>query len=71
MIAEYERAQIAERTHRGKRHRAKAGIVNVLSGAPYGYRYIPKSDSAEAYYQVLDAEAEVVQAVFRRTRRRA
>jgi len=50
MIAEYERAQIAERTRRGKRHRAKAGSVNVLSGAPYGYRYVPKSDSAEAYY---------------------
>ena len=43
MIAEYERAQIAERTRRGKRHRAKAGTVNVLSGAPYGYRYVPKT----------------------------
>src|SRR5213594_3656643 len=31
MIAEYERAQIAERCRRGKRHRAKAGIINVLS----------------------------------------
>src|SRR5271165_2406591 len=30
MIAEYERAQIAERTRRGKRHRAKTGCVNVL-----------------------------------------
>jgi site-specific DNA recombinase len=38
MIAEYERAQIAERSRRGKRHRAKTGLVNVLSGAPYGYR---------------------------------
>jgi site-specific DNA recombinase len=66
MIAEYERAQIAERTRRGKRHRAKAGTVNVLSGAPYGYRYVPKSDRAEAYYHVLEPEAEVVQAVFRR-----
>jgi site-specific DNA recombinase len=66
MIAEYERAQIAERTRRGKRHRAKAGSVNVLSGAPYGYRYVPKSDTAEAYYQVLEPEAEVVQVVFRR-----
>ena len=34
MIAEYERAQIAERTRRGKRHRAKSGCINVLSGAP-------------------------------------
>jgi site-specific DNA recombinase len=36
MIAEYERAQIIERTRRGKRHRARQGSVNVLSGAPYG-----------------------------------
>ena len=38
MIAEYERAQIAERSRRGKRHRARQGSSNVLSGAPYGYR---------------------------------
>ena len=40
MIAEYERAQIAERSRRGKRHRAQQGTVNVLSGAPYGYHYV-------------------------------
>src|ERR1700726_2371106 len=44
MIAEYERAQILERSRRGKRHRARAGEISVLSGAPYGYRYIRKSD---------------------------
>ena len=38
MIAEYERAQIAERCRRGKKHMAQQGGVNVLSGAPYGYR---------------------------------
>ncbi len=37
MIAEYERAQILERSRRGKRHRAQAGEVSVMSGAPYGY----------------------------------
>ena len=42
MIAEYERAQIAERSRRGKRHRAKLGCVNVLSAAPYAYRYVRK-----------------------------
>src|SRR6266498_594264 len=61
MIAEYERAQIAERTRRGKRHRAKAGCVNVLSGAPYGYRYIKKSEHSEACYAVFESEAEVGQ----------
>jgi len=64
MIAEYERAQIAERTRRGKRHRAKAGCVNVLCGAPYGYRYIKKSEQAQAYYEVVEAQAEVVRKIF-------
>ncbi len=63
--AEYERAQIAERSRRGKRHRAKAGSVKVLSGAPYGYRYIRKTETTEAYYQVLEPEAPVVGTVFR------
>ena len=64
MIAEYERAQIAERCRRGKRHRAQQGMVNVLSGAPYGYRYVRKSESSAAYYEVLEAEAKVVRMVF-------
>jgi site-specific DNA recombinase len=64
MIAEYERAQILERHRRGKRHKAQLGVVSVLGGAPYGYRYIKKSDGAEACYQVIEHEAEVVRMVF-------
>ena len=64
MIAEYERAQIAERSRRGKRHRAKAGCINVLSGAPYGYRYLKKSEAADACYVVDEAQAAVVREVF-------
>jgi site-specific DNA recombinase len=64
MIAEYERAQIAERSRRGKRHKAQQGVVNVFSAAPYGYRYVRKSDTAAAYYEVLEAEAKVVRLVF-------
>jgi site-specific DNA recombinase len=64
MIAEYERAQIAERTRRGKRYRAKAGCVNVLCGAPYGYRYIRKSEHSQAYYDIVEAPAEVVRKIF-------
>jgi len=64
MIAEYERAQIAERTRRGKRYRAKAGCVNVLCGAPYGYRYVKKSEHSQAFYEVLDAQAQVVRRIF-------
>jgi site-specific DNA recombinase len=64
MIAEYERAQIAERCRRGKRHMAQQGGVNVLSGAPYGYRYVRKSDTSAAFYEVLESEARVVRMVF-------
>ncbi|CAN5483047.1 recombinase family protein [soil metagenome] len=64
MIAEYERAQIAERCRRGKRHKAQQGVVNVLSGAPYGYRYMRKSDTSAAYNEVLETEAQVVRLVF-------
>ena len=64
MIAEYERAQIAERTRRGKRHRAKGGSINVLSGAPYGYRYVKKTENTEAYYEIIPHEAEVVRQIF-------
>jgi len=66
MIAEYERAQIAERSRRGKRHRAKCGEVSVLSGAPYGYRYIRKSEGSAACYEVLEQEAAVVRRVYGR-----
>jgi len=66
MIAEYERCQIIERTRRGKAHRARAGTVNVLSGAPYGYRYIRRSDTSEARYEVVADEAAAVRELFRR-----
>ena len=64
MIAEYERAQIAERSRRGKRHKAQQGVINVLSGAPYGYRYVRKTETSTAYYEVIEAEAQVVRLVF-------
>jgi len=64
MIAEYERAQIVERSRRGKRHKAREGLVNVLSGAPYGYRYIRKTDNSAAYYEVIESEAAVVRMIF-------
>ena len=53
MIAEYERAQILERSRRGKRHRAQSGEVSVMSGAPYGYRYVRKTDDTPAAYAVM------------------
>jgi site-specific DNA recombinase len=65
MIAEYERAKIVERHRRGKRYAARAGMVNVLSGAPYGYRYVPKYDGGgQARYEIVPDEARVVRQVF-------
>jgi site-specific DNA recombinase len=64
MISEYERAQILERSRRGKRHRAQSGEVSVMSGAPYGYRYIRKTNEAPAAYAVLEAEARVVERIY-------
>jgi site-specific DNA recombinase len=64
MIAEYERALIAERTRRGKRYRAKAGSVSVLSVAPYGYRYIKKTEHSQGYFAVQESEAQVVRKIF-------
>lgn len=64
MIAEYERAQILERSRRGKLHRARLGEVSVLSGAPYGYRYRHKTDEHAGYYEIIEAEAQVVRDVY-------
>jgi len=64
MIAEYERAQILERSRRGKRHRARQGEVSVLSGAPFGYHFIRKTDHAAAYYEINEDQARVVRRMF-------
>ena len=65
MIAEYERAKIMERCRRGKQYAARHGSVNVLSGAPYGYRYIGKHEGGgEARYQVVAEEARIVRKIF-------
>jgi site-specific DNA recombinase len=65
MIAEYERAKISERHRRGKRHAARTGAVNVLSGAPYGYRYIAKYvGGGQARSEVIPDEARVIRQAF-------
>ena len=65
MISEYERAMIKERSRRGKRFKAKSGVVSALCGAPYGYNYIKKTEDAAAYYEINEAEALVVQEVYK------
>ena len=66
IFAEYEKAQLAERYRRGKAHRARTGSVNVLSGAPFGYRYVRNSDLCGAAYEVIEHEAALVAEMFRR-----
>jgi site-specific DNA recombinase len=63
LIAEYERAKIAERTRRGRFHKAKTG--NIMGGTgPYGYDYVHKTSERGAYYKINPDEAEIVRLIF-------
>ena len=64
MLAEYERAKIVERGRRGRLHKAKQGSVNALGGAPFGYRYVRKSETEPARYEIVPEEADQVRRVF-------
>ena len=64
VIPEYEREKIMERSRRGKLQKASKGFVSVLSGAPYGYVYIPKKDSEDARYEIHPEESIVVKNIF-------
>ena len=66
MFAEYEKAQLMERYRRGKAHRARCGSVNVLGGAPFGYRYVPKTADCGTSYEIVDHEAVIAAELFRR-----
>ena len=65
VIAEYERGKIMERCRRGKLHAARQGNVNVLCGAPYGYRYVTlKEADGHARYEINLEQARVVRQIF-------
>lgn len=63
VIAEYERAKIAERYRRGKLWRARAGEV-ISWKPPYGYRRIPRSAERAAHLEVYEPEATIVRRIF-------
>ena len=64
VIAEYEKAKIAERYRRGKLFRARAGEI-VTWKASYGYRRIPRSAATgRAHHEVYEPEAAVVRRIF-------
>ena len=63
VIAEYERAKIAERNRRGRLFRARAGEV-VYRLVPYGYRRIPRGPEGPAHLEIFEPEAVVVRRIF-------
>ena len=63
VFAEYERALIQERCRRGRLHAAKAGQIWMKEG-PYGYTYVPKTDTCPARLVVNESEAEVVRQMY-------
>src|SRR5215831_12420004 len=65
VVAEYERAKIMERSRRGKKHAAQNGSLNVMSNAPYGYRYVTVRDGGgQARFEPIPEQADVVRNIF-------
>jgi site-specific DNA recombinase len=63
VIAEYERAKIAERYRRGKLFRSRAGEV-LAWRTPYGYQRLPRDASGPARLVVFEPEAAIVRRIF-------
>lgn len=61
IFAEYERAQILDRSRRGKLYKVKEGDKKVFSNAPYGYI----SDRTDDFYTILPDEAKIVREIYR------
>jgi site-specific DNA recombinase len=61
---EFERTKIAERTRRGKLYWAKQGAM-VGGHAPYGYKFIRRTDGKRASLEISDIEASVVREMYR------
>ncbi len=65
MIAEYERAQIAERMRRGRLEKARRGEFIPWAYTCYGYRYLPKRHGSTPQVMIEPTEAEVVRSIYR------
>jgi site-specific DNA recombinase len=63
VIAEYERAKIAERYRRGKLYRARQGEIFFWK-VPYGFRRVAEPGTP-ARMEIYEPEAEVVREIFR------
>jgi DNA invertase Pin-like site-specific DNA recombinase len=71
--AEFERAQIRDRTVSGRRNRVKQGVQVARSAPPYGYRIVTKADiirgdfaaDYEGRYIIVEEQADVVREIFK------
>jgi site-specific DNA recombinase len=63
VIAEYEKAKIAERYRRGKLFRARAGEITTWKAA-YGYRRVARTGGVPAHLEIYEPEAAVVRRIF-------
>jgi site-specific DNA recombinase len=63
VIAEYERAKIAERNRRGRLFRARAGEI-VYRLVPYGFRRIPRGPKGPSHLEIYEPEAVTVRRIF-------
>jgi site-specific DNA recombinase len=63
VIAEYEKAKIAERYRRGKLFRARAGEV-ISWKTSYGYRRVARTTTTAAHLEIYEPEAAVVRRIF-------
>jgi site-specific DNA recombinase len=65
MMAEYERAQILERTRRGRLEKARRGHFIPWAYRCYGYQYLPKRHDSPPQVLIEPTEAENVRRIFR------
>ncbi len=64
MMAEYERAQIHERTRRGRLEKARRGEFMPWAYHCYGYRYLPKRHGCVPQVVINPEEAAVVRHLY-------
>ena len=64
LVAEFERAKIADRMRRGMKHAVIKNNQVLGNKAPYGYRFVRKTDTTPAHWEVDPQEAEIVRLVF-------
>jgi site-specific DNA recombinase len=63
VIAEYEKAKIAERYRRGKLYRARAGEIPFWKTS-YGYRRVVPAGGGPSRIEIFESEAQVVREIF-------